>query len=308
MHLGIDLGGSKTEIIALTSDSQELWRKRIPSPRGDYSKTLDTLCQLVQEAEQKLQIKATVGLGIPGALSPESGRVKNATSTWLIGHPLQQDLSRLLKRPIVIANDADCFTLSEASDGAAKSFQNVFGVILGTGVGGGIVINKQLVSGPNAISGEWGHNPLPSCDAVKDGLTHCYCGKQNCIETYLSGPGLVARYLEKTSHHDVGLEAVEYIARMRDRSHPEHASTTQYFKQFTDQLARALALVINIIDPDIIVFGGGLSNIDEIYQSLPNALIPYVFSDTIRTHITKAQHGDSSGVRGAAWLGAKASR
>lgn len=305
MHLGIDLGGTKIEIIALNSTRQELYRKRIPSPQHSYQQTLDTLIQLVTETEQILGARCSLGLGIPGAIAPATQCVINANSTWLIGQPLQRDLSAQLGREIVIANDADCFTLSEAFDGAGARYKTVFGVILGTGVGGGIAINKQLIKGPNAIAGEWGHNPLPSGKDRHDLQTSCYCGKSNCIETYLSGPGMLSLFQQQAQISLAQSGVEDFMRLVRDPSLQHHTIAAHYWRQYLDRLARSLAGVINILDPEAIVFGGGLSNIDELYQELPQALLPYVFSSTLNTLFSKAKYGDSSGVRGAAWLGAK---
>lgn len=318
LHLGIDLGGTKTEIIALDSHNQEHWRKRVPSAQGSYQGTLDTLCSLFEEAAQRFEQKLTLGIGIPGAIDPKSQRVKNANSTWLIGEAMQRDLnqrlaghegfaSRAIGDAIGIANDADCFALSEASDGAGAGFETVFGVILGTGVGGGLVRQQQVIGGPNAISGEWGHNPMPVFSAEQAekiwspaNQCACYCGQQNCIETFLSGPGMAQRYARlKDSKQKLNAEQLVKAWRSGDDA------AKAFFECYIDWLARALAGVINIVDPDVIVLGGGLSNIDELYPTLPKALAPYVFSNSLETVIKKAKHGDSSGVRGAAWLARK---
>lgn len=302
--LGLDLGGTKIEIIALDETSQELYRKRVPTPRENYDATLNAIEGLVAEAERALGATSLpFGIGIPGALSLETGLVKNANSTWLIGHPLKEDLQQTLKRPIALANDADCFALSEASDGNAAGFKNVFGVIIGTGVGGGLVINGSAVSGPNAITGEWGHTPLPqrpNLQTISDPDTQCYCGRQNCIETYLSGPGFAALHantrLEEESRSTK--TASDIFGEMRTGD----IDATESYAAYLDRLARGLSNIINIIDPDCIVFGGGLSNVSELYRDLPDAISPYVFSDSVRTRFVQAKHGDSSGVRGAAWL------
>lgn len=298
MHLGIDLGGTKIEIVALDAQSNILHRQRIASPQGDYQQTLDAICGLVKHTETIVEGSNSLGIGIPGTPSPETGLIKNANSTWLIGRSLQHDLESKLERPIALANDADCFALSEATDGAAAGYRSVFGVILGTGVGGGLVIHSQLLAGPNAIAGEWGHNPLP-WQTESDILTPCYCGKSGCIETFLSGPGMSRQYaLKQTQPGIVSSQQIVALSRTGDRN------AMAQIKTYIDQLARGLASVINIVDPDIIVLGGGLSNIDELYQRLPESILNYVFSDTCNTQIVKAVHGDSSGVRGAAWLGA----
>jgi fructokinase len=290
LRFGIDLGGSKIEIIAL-QHGQTVLRKRCATPQGDYAQTLKSICSLVQASELELGASASVGIGIPGARSPSTGLIKNANSTCLIGHDLLGDLQHLLQRPIRLANDADCFALSEACDGAGAVANSVFGVILGTGVGGGIVINGRLLNGPNAIAGEWGHNPLPWRSAADGAVQRCYCGLDDCIETFLSGPGWAAR-----SQLGMSAEAIAQAAANAD------ARAVQALHVYAEQLARSLAGVINIIDPEVIVLGGGLSNIAALYELLPPLLARYVFTDQLRTRLLPAQHGDSSGVRGAAWL------
>ncbi len=290
LRFGIDLGGTKTEIIALQGSDERL-RRRLPTPQGDYPATLQTIISLVREAEAQLGSRGSVGVGIPGTRSPDHGRIKNANSTCLIGKDLQGDLERLLERPVRLANDADCFTLSEASDGAGAGADNVFGVILGTGVGGGIAIHGRLLSGPNAIAGEWGHNALPWRNAADGPARRCYCGLDDCIETFLSGPGWAAR-------SDLGLNARELVAAA-ERGEP---AATEALARYCEQLARALASVINILDPQVIVLGGGLSNIPALYREVPPLLVRHVFSDQVNTRLVQARHGDSSGVRGAAWL------
>lgn len=272
MRLGIDLGGTKTEIVALGDDGVELLRERVPTPRGDYAATVATIAGLVNSAEAKVGAGGTVGVGIPGAESRVTGLIKNANSTWLIGQPLRADLERALGRPVRLANDANCFALSEATDGAAVGAEVVFGVILGTGVGGGIVVKGEVLAGANAIAGEWGHNPMPGDEAVRQ---RCYCGRHGCIETFLSGPALAA---------DGGAENEAAMQRYERR------------------LAQALAQVINILDPDAIVLGGGVSNLERLYDRVPRLWGEWVFSDHVATRLLKNKHGDSSGVRGAAWL------
>lgn len=304
MHIGIDLGGTKTEIAVIASDSKILIRKRIPSIQGSYVATLDALHYLISQAEHEAGVKCTIGIGIPGAVSPDTGLIKNANSTWLIGHDLAADLEIRLQRQVRIANDADCFTLSEATDGAVKDYHSVFGVILGTGVGGGICINKKLLFGPNAIAGEWGHNPLPWPSSSELPGHKCYCGKHGCIESWLSGPALEREYhlaSERLQTASVPLAAWQ-IGRAHMNENDESAN--QCMKAYCDRLARGLASVINILDPHAIVLGGGLSNIDAIYATVTTILPAYVFSDQVNTRIIKNYHGDSSGVRGAAWLGA----
>ena len=291
-QLGIDLGGSKIEIIAL-HHGQQLLRQRIPTPQGDYPGTVEAISGLVKQAEQQLGIQCSVGVGIPGSRSPDHGRIKNANSVCLIGQDLQGDLQHALRRPVQLANDADCFTLSEASDGAGAGMPSVFGVILGTGVGGGLVINGQLVQGPNAICGEWGHNPLPWRTEQDGQPITCYCGMQDCIETFLSGPGWARR-------SGLGLSAAD-LASAASVGQP---LAEQALERYCGQLARGLASVINLLDPHVIVLGGGLSNMAEIYRRVPELLLRHVFTDQLNTRLLPARHGDSSGVRGAAWLGA----
>jgi len=295
MRLGIDLGGTKIEIIALANDGHEVLRRRVPTPQGDYPATLDTLTDLVRTTEAELGQSGTLGIGIPGAISAISGRIKNANSTCLIGHALQQDLEHRLARPIRLMNDANCFALSEATDGAAAGAKTVFGVILGTGVGGGIVIDGQVLQGANAIAGEWGHNPLPSPGLADLPLPPCYCGRQGCIETYLSGPGLARDHAQATGQSMDG----ETIARLAERGDNACEATLQ---RYEERLARALAGVINLLDPEVIVLGGGLSNLQRLYRNVPRLWGPNVFSDEVRTRLLPNRHGDSSGVRGAAWL------
>ncbi len=293
-RIGIDLGGTKIEVIALNNDNQTLFRHRVATPQGDYTATLQTIQALITQTEQYNGYPASsVGIGIPGAISPATSLVKNANSTCLIGKPLQQDIQRYLDRVVQIANDADCFTLSEATDGAGADYRSVFGVILGTGVGGGIAINKALLAGPNAIAGEWGHNPLPWRNDDDGPIRACYCGKSDCIETFLSGPGF--------SHAFKGepVLTAEAIWQAAEEGNP---LAQLHCFEYLDYLARSLASVINLIDPEVIVLGGGLSNQAQLYNELPRRLSQYVFTDQVSTKIVPAMHGDSSGVRGAAWL------
>ena len=268
-RIGVDLGGTKIELLALEGSGKEIFRKRIPTPQGDYDAIVHSVVSLVLDTEKDLKTEATVGVGMPGALSRVTGLVKNANSTCLIGHDLKGDLEKLLKREVRVANDANCFALSEAVDGAGKGAEVVFGVILGTGVGAGIVVWGEVLTGPNAIAGEWGHNPLPLPREEDLPLPECYCGRKGCIEAYLSGPAL--------------------------QKDPD-------MKRYEERLARALAGVINILDPDVIVLGGGISGIPSLYTNVPVLWQPYVFSDQVRTRLAQPVHGDSSGVRGAAWL------
>lgn len=275
MRIGIDLGGTKIEGIALDEVGRALIRRRVPTPQGDYAGTVAAIASLVHAIEAETGRRGTVGVGIPGALSRVTGLVKNANSTWLIGQPLQRDLEAALGREVRLANDANCFALSEATDGAGRGARVVFGVILGTGVGGGIVVDGTVLVGPNAIAGEWGHNPLPLPAAEDLPLRPCYCGRAGCIETYLCGPALA---------RDGGADDEAAIARYEAR------------------LARALAGVINLLDPDVIVLGGGVSKVGRLYQTVPRLWGAHVFSDHVATRLAPPVHGDSSGVRGAAWL------
>lgn len=292
---GIDLGGTKTEIVTIDQQGRELFRKRATTPRGDYGALIGNIAALVREAEQAVGAEGEVGIGIPGAVSAVTGRIKNANTTELLGQDVAGDLHRLLGRPVRLANDADCFALSEATDGAGAGAGTVFGVILGTGVGGGIVIGGRLLSGPNAIAGEWGHNPLPwPSDDERPGPA-CYCGKHGCIETFLSGPGFA---LDHRNASGAVMTAKEIVAASEAGDFQARESLGRY----TRRLARALATVINVIDPHVIVLGGGLSNIDRLYGALPAQIAPWIFSDSCETRVVPARHGDSSGVRGAAWL------
>ncbi len=295
MRLGVDLGGSKIEIVGLAADGRELLRRRIATPQGDYRATLTAIAGLVAEAEAELGQTGSVGIGIPGAESLRSGLIKNANSTCLIGQPLRHDLQTLLRREVRLANDANCFALSEAIDGAGRDVETVFGVILGTGVGGGIVIRRQVLVGANAIAGEWGHNPLPQLAAADQPAPDCYCGHRGCIETYLSGPGLTADHARHTAE-TLDAASIECRAAAGD------AACEATLRRYEDRLGRALAGVINILDPQVIVLGGGLSNMQRLYRHLPACCAPYVFSDAVDTRFLPPVHGDSSGVRGAAWL------
>ncbi len=294
VRIGVDLGGTKIEAIALDNAGQTLARQRIATPQGDYVATLHAVADLVSAIEQQLEAQGSVGIGSPGALSSVTGLIKNANSTCLNGKPLDRDLARVLGRTVRLANDADCFTLSEATDGAASGAAVVFGVILGTGVGGGIAVQGCLLDGPNAIAGEWGHNPMPWLRPDEGAGPSCYCGKTGCIETWLSGPGLAADHLAVTGNaltaHDIARQAsgVGCVATLQ---------------RYEDRLARALASVINIMDPHVIVLGGGLSNIAGLCERVSYLWGRYVFSDQVHTRLVPALHGDSSGVRGAAWLG-----
>ncbi len=295
MRIGLDLGGTKIEALALDKQGKTRFRKRIDSPRNDYPTTVETLAALVEAIEAELACHASVGVGIPGAVSPASGLIKGANSTWLIGQALDRDLSQRLAREVRVENDANCFALSEASDGAAAGAGLVFGVILGTGVGGGLIADGRTLRGRNAIGGEWGHNPLPWSDEAERPGPPCYCGKEGCIETWLSGPGLARDHQAITGQDATGPEILE-AAQAGNRA------AACSLERYCSRLARALAGVINILDPDTIVLGGGLSGIDLLYERVPSLLQNWVFSDRCDTPILPPKHGDASGVRGAAWL------
>lgn len=288
-------GGTKIELAALAASGEVRWRKRVPTPAGDYEATVEAVARLVESAEEELGERCSVGVATPGALSLVDGRVKNANSTCLNGRALREDLESRLARPVRLANDANCFALSEAVDGAARDAEVVFGVILGTGVGGGIAVRRRVLTGANAIAGEWGHNALPLPEPEDHPMPLCYCGRRGCIETYLSGPGLSADHAHVEGER---VAAEEIVARAAAGDARCAATLARHEKR----LARALASVINILDPDVIVLGGGLSNIPRLYTNLPPLLRAHVFSDEVRTRIVAPAHGDSSGVRGAAWL------
>ena len=292
LRIGIDLGGTKIEAAALDDQGEIVLRHRRPTPRGDYQASLTTIRELVLELEGELDASATVGVGIPGALSPATGRVKNANSTWLIGRRLDHDLEAALGRPVRLANDADCFALSEAVDGAGAGAASLFGVIIGTGTGGGVVVRGHLLSGPNAIAGEWGHNPLPWPEGGELPGRACYCGRRGCIETWLSGPGMAADHEAVNGER---LSAEEIASRGGE-------ACEATLRRYESRMARALASIINVIDPEVIVLGGGLSNLDRLYENVPKRWGEWVFSDRVDTRLVKHHHGDSSGVRGAAWL------
>jgi fructokinase len=297
MRIGIDLGGTKIEGIAIGGGGTERLRRRIASPRGDYGDTLAAVTGLIQAMEGELGERGSIGIGIPGTISPATGVVKNSNSTWLNGRPLAEDLARLVDRPIRFANDANCFALSEATDGAAVGAGIVFGVIVGTGTGAGVVIDRQVLVGANAIGGEWGHNPLPAARGIESPGPSCYCGRCGCIETFLSGPGLARDYAERSSNES-GVTALE-IATLAASG---DASADAALRRYEERMARALASIINVLDPHVIVLGGGLSNIDRLYTNVPALWAPHIFSDHVTTRLVRAKHGDSSGVRGAAWL------
>jgi fructokinase len=296
MRIGVDLGGTKIEAIALDDHGNTLQRRRVDTPRDDYDAIVNAIATLVQGLEAELDEQGSVGVGIPGAISPATDRVKNANTVCLIGQPLSLHLSEALGRQIRIANDADCFAISEATDGAGAGAGSVFGVIVGTGCGGGIVINGQLVGGPNAIAGEWGHNPLPWPQQDELPGPACYCGMSGCLETWISGTGLQNDFVR----HGGELWKAQQIVHAAEEGHELAAKALQ---RYEDRMARALAVVINIIDPEVIVLGGGMSNATRLYTNVPKLWGQYVFStDQVATKLLPPRHGDSSGVRGAAWL------
>lgn len=297
MRIGIDLGGTKIEGIALDNAGDELLRKRIDAPQGNYHNTLHAITKLIAEIESSTGQTGTVGIGIPGTLSPQTGLVKNANSVWLINKPLRIDLESLLKREVRIENDANCFVVSEATDGAAKDAEIVFGVIIGTGTGGGIYVRGQSIIGANAIAGEWGHNPLPWPNQEELPGRECYCGKSGCIETWLSGPGFARDYkLRNYQPETITAKDIVKLAQQGD----QYAQKS--LRDYQQRLAKSLASIINVLDPDVIVLGGGMSNIKELYSTVPKLWNEYVFSDHVTTKLVPPSHGDSSGVRGAAWL------
>ena len=295
MRIGIDLGGTKIEGVALGADGRQLARQRLATPRHDYDATLRTIAELVARLERETGDTGTVGVGMPGTLSPATGLVKNANSTWLNGRAFDRDLAALVGREVRCANDANCFTLSEATDGAAKNAAVVFGVIVGTGTGGGIVVHGRVLTGPNAIAGEWGHVPLPwPRDEERPGPA-CYCGKNGCVETYLSGPGLTRDYHAATGTE---IDAAGIAARAAGGDAQAEAALERY----EDRMARGLATVLNVLDPDVVVLGGGMSRLARLYDSVPRLWQEWAFSDRVTTPLRPPAHGDASGVRGAAWL------
>ena len=295
IRIGVDLGGAKIEAIALAANGTTLVRRRVPTPRDDYDATIDAIVTIVDGLEQEIGARGTVGLGTPGAVSPATGRIKNSNSTWLLDRPLAEDLAARLARPVRLDNDANCFALSEATDGGGRGAKVVFGVILGTGTGGGIVVDGRPLVGANAIGGEWGHNPLPWPESDERPGPPCYCGRRGCLETFLSGPALSRDYAAATGEQR-DPPAIAAAAGAGD------AGAEAALRRYEDRLARGLASVINVVDPDIIVLGGGMSNIDRLYDQVPRLWAPYVFSDRVDTRLVRPAHGDSSGVRGAAWL------
>ena len=298
LRIGIDLGGTKIEGIALDA-SREVARLRIDTPRDRYRDTLDAIASLVGRLEQAAGGRCTVGIGIPGTISPSTGLVKNANSVWLIGHPLRSDLQDTLDRDVRIANDATCFAVSEAADGAGAGAEVVFGAIVGTGTGAGIVVRGEILTGPHGIAGEWGHNPLPWPDDDERPGGECYCGRHGCIETFLSGPGLVADHERRTGCRTSPRDIVT-------RANGGDALAEQTMVRYEHRMARALATIVNTLDPDVIVLGGGMSNIARLYANVPRLWTSWIFAagrdEIVRTRLLPASHGDSSGVRGAAWL------
>src|SRR5207248_834441 len=294
-RIGIDLGGTKIEGAAIDACGSVRFRHRVATPAQDYRETINAIIDLVSTIEQEIGATPPVGIGIPGAVSPATGLIKDANSTWLIGRPLQRDLERALGRPTRLANDANCLALSEATDGAGAAAETVFGVILGTGVGGGIAVRRQILVGANAIAGEWGHNPLPWPTPGEVGGPPCWCGRSGCLETFLSGPALAA---DHHRHFRETLSAPE-IAEAAAAGDPKCCATLE---RYMDRLARGLGAVINLVDPDAIVLGGGLSSISALYGQVPRLWARYVFSDRVATRLLPPVHGASSGVRGAAWL------
>lgn len=295
MRIGIDIGGTKIELIALDENGAVLSRERAPSPKGDYGETIRVVRDLITGTEARLDRRGSVGLAIPGTISARTGLVKNANSTCLIGQPLDRDVASALGRPVRVANDANCFALSEATDGAGRNAHAVFGIIAGTGVGGGMCFDRHVWSGAHGIAGEWGHNPLPSPSPAELPGPVCYCGKQGCIESWISGPALTGQHRQRTGRVFSGTEIADAAA-----TGDTQAQSTM--EAFYDRFARAAATVANIFDPDVIVLGGGLSNIEALYRELPARIMRYAFSPETSITVSKNVHGDSSGVRGAAWL------
>ncbi|WP_333603471.1 fructokinase [Pantoea eucrina] len=298
MRIGIDLGGTKTEVIALSDDGTQLFRHRVNTPRNDYAATVGVMADLVRLAEAQTGERGSVGVGIPGSISPYAQRVKNANSTWLNGQPLDKDLAQALSREVRIANDANCLAVSEATDGAGAGQPLVFAVIIGTGSGAGIAMNGVSRIGLNGNAGEWGHHPLPWMDADEQRFQQevpCYCGLRGCIETFVSGTGFATDYQRLSGQALSGAEIMQLIAQ-------QDPLAEQAMNRYEQRLAKALAQVVNLLDPDVIVLGGGMSNVDRLYQTLPGLMQPWVFGRECETPVRKALHGDSSGVRGAAWL------
>ena len=295
VRIGIDLGGTKIEGIALASNGRTLLRQRVPTPRDNYDATVQAIVDLVNSIEREIGSQGTVGIGTPGAVSPATGRIKNSNSTWVNGRALVEDLTSRLNRPLRLDNDANCFALSEALDGGGAGARVGCGVILGTGTGGGVIVDGRPLVGVNAVGGEWGHNPLPWPTPEETPGPPCYCGQRGCLETFLSGPGLSRDYEADTGTWR-SAPAIAQAAR------DDEPAATAALERYGDRLARGLATVINLIDPEIVVLGGGLSNLESLYARVPALWTKYVFSDRVDTQLVRPVHGDSSGVRGAAWL------
>lgn len=295
-RIGIDLGGTKIEGVLFGADGEPQQRRRVPTPQGDYEATVRETCALIRSLDALAGATPPVGIGMPGSVSSRTGAMKNCNSTCLNGRFFARDVGTALGRPVVTANDADCFALSEAVDGAGADANRVFGVILGTGVGGGIVEGKRLLSGPNGLCGEWGHNLLPAEGRIRAGASRpCFCGHTDCIEQYLSGPGL------STTHRLASGESID-PARIAERAEAGDAVAAETLDVYARQLAFALSQIVNVLDPDVIVLGGGVSNIERLYEAVPRYWVERITSDTVETRLVRARHGDSSGVRGAAWL------
>lgn len=295
LRIGVDLGGTKIEVLAMNQQGDELYRQRVPTPKSDYAGTLNSICELVLLTENTLQQECSVGICTPGSVSADTQLLRNSNSTCLNQKPFKHDLEQLLSREVRISNDANCFTLSEATDGAAKDAPIVFGVIIGTGCGGGLVINGQLIDGPNSICGEWGHNSLPWPDASENHATECWCGKYDCLETYLSGSGLEFDFYQCCGYK---MDGAQIIAA----SEAGDPCALQVLARYEKRLAKSLAMIVNILDPHVIVLGGGMSNVMRLYKNIPSIWGKYIFSDYINTQLLAPVYGDSSGVRGAAWL------
>ncbi len=293
--MGIDLGGTKIEVLVIDSGGQEVLRNRVVTPKDNYQEIISSIVGLVDDAEKQLEQECSVGICTPGSLSPVSGLLRNSNTTCLNGQPFKKDLETNLNKEIRIANDANCFALSEAMDGAAQDAGTVFGVIVGTGTGGGIVIDKKVLMGGNAIAGEWGHNPLPWPEKSEHGLSKCWCGQENCIETFLSGPGLAKDY-QRSTEKIISAEQIVELAEQGD------SAAEEALKRYEHRMARSFAHVINIVDSDVIVLGGGMSNVMRLYENVPKLWKRWIFSDCVNTKLMPPNYGDSSGVRGAAWL------
>jgi len=296
ISLGVDLGGTKIEVVALNEHGEIVQRKRVATPQGGYQASLQAIARLVLTLEEELGLSGTVGIGVPGSISPATGLIRNANSTCLNGNTLKQDIEHLLARPVAVSNDANCFALSESTDGAAAGASSVFAVIIGTGTGAGLVIDGRVINGANGIAGEWGHNPLPWPNSLEYPGSDCWCGLQGCIETWLSGPGMARDHQESTG---ILMSTDSIVAASQDGNQQAEATLQRY----EHRLARALAQTINVLDPEVIVLGGGMSNIKRLYTTVPATWGAYIFSDCVNTRLVQPMYGDSSGVRGAAWLG-----